>query len=114
VEIHHVDGHEENGEPENLLWLCRACNVSAGIVMAQAGIGRRTRQFNPMKKQGAQTLAQWVTAVLAMKGQNDAMSPAAAIELIHATPADARSRFAHQIWQLRRKHGTARWTSAIF
>lgn len=75
--------------------------------MARAGLGRRTRQFNP-RGAGAQSLGQWVTAVLAMRGQSDAMEPAAAVELIHATPPERRSEFARRIWKIRRERGTDR------
>jgi hypothetical protein len=78
--------------------------VAAGLVIADAGLGRRTRQFNPAPE-GAKTLAQWVTAVLAMKGENDAMDPAAAVAIVHATPFSDRSRFARAIWRKRRQHG---------
>jgi hypothetical protein len=40
-----------------------------------------------------------------MKGGSDAMTAAAAVEMVHATPPDKRSEFAKQIWSLRRKHG---------
>ena len=43
----HLDGHEENGEPENLIWTCRACNTRLGVVFKRLGLGRRTRQYNP-------------------------------------------------------------------
>jgi hypothetical protein len=81
--------------------------VAVGLVIAEAGLGRRTRQFNPASE-GAKTLAQWVTAVLAMKGQNDAMDTAAAVAIIRATSASDRSRFAHAIWRKRRANGTDR------
>ena len=32
VEVGHLDGHEENTGPENLIWNCRACNTSLGVV----------------------------------------------------------------------------------
>ncbi|MGH9715598.1 MAG: hypothetical protein ACRD4R_02555 [Candidatus Acidiferrales bacterium] len=76
--------------------------------MNRAGLGRRTRQFNP-NGEGAHTLSQWVTAVLSMKGQSNAMDQAAAVEMIHATPPARRSTFAEQIWRIRREHGTDRW-----
>ena len=79
--------------------------------MARARMGRRTRQFNP-KSQGAQSLAQWVTAVLSMKGKSDAMTPAAAVEMIRATSRGQRSLFARRIWQLRRERGTDSWARA--
>jgi len=73
--------------------------------MTRAGMGRRTRQFNP-QAQGAKSLRQWLTAVLSMKGESDAMDPAAAVGMIHATPADRRSDFANEIWEIRRRRGT--------
>jgi len=66
-------------------------------------MGRRTRQYNPGG--GAQSLDQWVTAVTSLRGGGQ-MSTADAVALIHDTPQSARSRFAKQIWSLRRKHGT--------
>lgn len=72
--------------------------------MAREGLGRRTLQFNPSSR-GATSLGQWVTAVLSMKGQGP-MEPAAAVEMIRATPPDRRSDFAQQIWERRRQHGT--------
>ena len=110
VEVHHVDGQPDNSQPANLVWADRGCNTKIGIVLKRAGIGRRTRQLNP-SAEGATTLAQWVTAVTSMKGESDAMDPAAAIEIIHATPPDVRSRFAKQIWRIRRQRGTDRWSS---
>lgn len=105
--MHHLDGYEENAEPDNLLWACRRCNTIIGIALKRAGLGRRTRQFNP-NPQGARTLAQWVTAVMSMKGESDAMDQASAIDVIRATPADRRSEFATEIWRRRRAHGIDR------
>jgi hypothetical protein len=105
VEVHHVDGFEDHLEPENVIWSCRRCNVRIGIVMARAGIGRRTRQANP-QDQGAKSLGQWLTAVLSMKGESDRMDPSVAVEMIRATPPERRSEFAREIWEIRRKRGT--------
>lgn len=107
VEVHHVDGNERDNAPRNLAWACRSCNTLIGVVMKRAGLGIRTRQLNPARE-GARTLAQWVTAVLSMKGESDAMDPAAAVEIIHATPPARRSAFAEEIWRIRRAHGTDR------
>lgn len=104
--MHHVDGEEQNGEPSNLVWACRSCNTTLGVVMKQQGLGRRTAQFNP-NVQGARTLGQWVTAVLSMKGEGP-MEPSAAVEVIQATPLERRSSFAQEIWRLRRERGTDR------
>lgn len=90
-----------------MVWACRSCNVQAGIVMARAGLGRRTAQFNPAS-QGAKSLRQWLTAVRSMKGEITDMDTAAAVAMIHATPPERRSKFAQQIWRIRRRHGTDR------
>lgn len=105
VEIEHIDGHEENNDPQNKTWACRQCNTTKGVVMRNAGLGRRTRQYNP-SGEGAKSLEQWVTAVLSMKGESSAMSVSDAVNLIHDTPQERRSRFGKQIWSLRRQHGT--------
>lgn len=107
VEVGHLDGHEENTAPENLIWNCRACNTRLGVIFKRLGLGRRTRQFNPSNK-GANSLGQWMAAITSMKGQSDAMTVPAAVALIHETPASKRSEFARQIWDLRRQRGTDR------
>lgn len=104
--VAHIDGNESNGAPENLGLSCRSCNAKVAHVMKRAGIGRRTRQYNP-RGGGAGSLARWMAAVMSMKGESDQMPVDAAVEMIHATPAADRSRFAREIWQLRREHGTA-------
>ena len=58
---------------------------------------------------GARNLAQWLMAVLSMKGESDQMSVPAAVEMIHATPPEKRSEFAHQIWARRKRKGTDTW-----
>ena len=103
--VGHVNGHEEDIYPENLIWTCRRCNTRVAVVMKRVGMGRRTLQYNP-RAAGAQTLGQWMAAVMSMKGESDQMSVSDAVDLIHATPASARSRFAREIWRLRLEHGT--------
>ena len=75
--------------------------------LKRAQLGRRTRQYNP-QPEGAKTLGQWLTAVTSMKGESDKMSVSDAVAMIHATPPETRSRFAKEIWSLRRNHGTDR------
>jgi len=58
-------------------------------------------QFNP--SEGAKSLGQWLTAVMSMKGESDAMSVPAAVEIIRAT--SPRS-FGREIWGRRRERGT--------
>jgi len=103
--VHHINGDEAAGGAENLTWACRPCNTSVGLRMARAGIGRRTVQFNPADHEGARSLAQWVTAVMSLRGAGP-MSLQSAVDLVSATPPARRSRFGKEIWRLRRQHGT--------
>ncbi len=100
VEIEHVNGHEEDNAPENKMWACRSCNTKKGYAMKRAGLGRRTVQFNPAAG-GAKSLGQWLTAVMAAKGESDAMSVRDAVAMIRETPQSRRSRFAEEIWTKR-------------
>jgi hypothetical protein len=63
VEVGHLDGHEEHGEPENLVWTCRSCNVVAANTLKNARMGRATHQFNPTKSGGASNVGEWAQAV---------------------------------------------------
>lgn len=47
LQVDHLDGFEEHGEPENLIILCRSCNQLKSSVFKSAGLGRRTDQYNP-------------------------------------------------------------------
>ena len=100
VEVGHVNGHEEDTEPANLVFTCRSCNVLCANTLRAAGIGRLTRQYNPAK--GAKSLGQWLTAVTSMKGESTAMPVADAVAMIRATPTTRRSEFAREIWSRRR------------
>ena len=107
VEVGHIDGFEEHLDPENLIWTCRSCNVRLANRLKRAGMGRRTRQYNPSK--GAQSMGQWVTAVESMKGDSNAMTVKEAVELIRATPQRRRQEFAAEIWAKRRRAGSDKW-----
>jgi len=110
--VAHVDGNESNEAPHNLGPTCRSCNAKVAHVMKRHGVGRRTRQYNPRGgSEGAHTLGQWMAAVMSMKGESDQMSISDAVAMIHATPASDRSRYAREIWRIRREHGTGRTDS---
>lgn len=104
IEIEHIDGFEENNEPENKMWACRSCNTRKGIAMRNANLGRRTVQYNPAG--GARNLGQWMIAVLSAKGDSSAMSVRDAVAMIRATSPSKRSEYAREIWDRRRSHGT--------
>ena len=94
--------------PWNLVWTCRACNVRCGNKLRRAGLGRLTRQYNPSAA-GAETLGAWLNAVQSMKGDPGGNMPVAdAVAMIHATPPEALSSFAREIWNIRKsRHGAS-------
>jgi hypothetical protein len=93
----HRNGNEANGNAGNLRWLCKSCNNREGAKKIKAGRGVRTRQYNP----GAKTLGAYAAAAAEhTRGRHDAGGA-----VIHDTPKSARSRYAKQIWALRRQHG---------
>jgi 5-methylcytosine-specific restriction endonuclease McrA len=103
VEVHHADGNENNGRRSNLVWACRSCNTAIGAAMKAAGVGRRTRQYNP---EGATTLAQYAHAIglicrhrderAGLCSQSNDPEVLAAVRLIRDTPASTRRDFARQ------------------
>jgi hypothetical protein len=111
IDVGHVDGHEENNDPQNLIWTCRPCNVAAGNTLRAAGLGRVTNQYNggrrsnPAKKAGAQSLGQWIQAVGAITPHQDRgerglvsdMDVRAAVQMIRDTPQSRRSKFAAEL-----------------
>jgi hypothetical protein len=92
VEVGHLDKHEENTRPVNLVGNCRSCNTELGVLFKHLGIGSRTRQLNP-KAQGARDLAQWLTPVVSMKGESSQMSVPEAVAMVRTTPTEDRSAF---------------------
>jgi len=112
-DVEHIDGNEANTHPANIDRACRSCNTRKGQTFARNGHGTRTRQYNPANgKQprqtrrkrngtGAQSLGQYLTAIMVLKGESDAMDLNAAIAMMHNTPQADRSSFAREIWNRR-------------
>jgi hypothetical protein len=93
VDVDHITGDETDGDPGNLMRLCRSCNAKKGVTQARNRIGVRTRQFNP---QGASNFTQYRNAVDVLLG----ISPGDASEatmLIRATSPAARNRFGEKL-----------------
>ncbi len=99
----HINGDERDSGRANLVWNCRACNTKLGRIFKRLGLGRRTKQFNPQGR-GAESYGQWALAVMSVKGESDAMTIPAAVEMVRATPPEDRSRYAREIWRRRREH----------
>lgn len=103
IEVAHIDGDETNTTRENLAWSCRSCNQKVAAAMKAAGVGRRTKQYNPKRKHRA--ISDWrefAQALAITKG--DAIGDLdAAIEKIHNTPISRRSEFQRDIWAVRKE-----------
>jgi hypothetical protein len=65
VGIDHITGDERDGEPENLMYLCKSCNTHKGIMQARNRVGIRTRQYNPHRRP---TFSQFRNASLVLLG----------------------------------------------
>jgi hypothetical protein len=104
MEVAHIDGDETNTTPENLAWSCRSCNQKVAAAMKKAGIGRRTKQFNPKRKKrrGATDWRQYAEALSITKGETIGNLDDA-IQLIHDTPMSRRSEFQMDVWQRRKE-----------
>jgi hypothetical protein len=66
VGVHHVTGNEDDGHPDNLQWACKRCNAKIAHLMKQAGVGKRTAQYNP-KKRGSSTMGEYAAAIKVMR-----------------------------------------------
>lgn len=92
----HVDGHEENTSPENISPTCRSCNNTMAANFVRAGIGRRTRQFNP-RTRPITTAVSYRRVVRQLKEEENPDLVLAAIARLHATPHARRNRFAAEL-----------------
>lgn len=100
VEVGHVDGNETNTTPKNLVWNCRSCNQKVAAVMKRAGVGRRTKQYNPAG--GAKTKSQYGWAVAVMRGDVEGDVDQAA-QMVMETPASKRSDWDSDFWVVRKR-----------
>ncbi len=98
VQIDHIDGNEANGRRSNLQFLCRSCNMKKAVEQIRAGIGVRTRQYNPVP-----TFAQYAWAVATHTGREYVPGRGfsrgdhdEAGAIIHSTPAALRSEYARR------------------
>jgi hypothetical protein len=110
VEIAHVNGVEDDGEPENLMWTCRACNSTMAVILKNAGLGKRTRQYNPGRRPSQ---AEYAAAIKVMRGlwPGDVSK---AVATIRATPPSVRSAYTAKTWPTRRAlYGTSGRQSEI-
>lgn len=99
VGVHHVSGIEDDCDPQNLMWACKSCNGKVAVLMRNAGLGKKTRQYNPRALKGE--MAQYGAAIKVMRGEWPG-DVAAAVRTIHDTPAHIRSAYTARTWPVRR------------
>lgn len=93
VDVDHISGNENEGDVENLIYLCRSCNVAKGVVQARNKIGVRTAQFNPTK---AASFTEFKNAAEILTGRKKG-NAAKATAAIRATPPAKRAEYAQRI-----------------
>lgn len=101
IGVHHVSGHEEDGDARNLMWACKSCNGAIAHRMRKAGLGKLTAQYNP-KRHGSTTMAAYDAAIKVMRGEWEG-DISKAMHTIHASTPAMRSRYTAKTWPIRRQ-----------
>jgi hypothetical protein len=101
VGVGHIDGNEDHGEPDNLMWTCKRCNTIQANLLKKAGLGKRVQQMNPKKGRDSGQMAEYAAAIKVMRGEFEG-DAAAAMRTIRATPASVRSAYTRRTWPTRR------------
>lgn len=83
------------------MWACKSCNTIVSNVMRRAGIGKRTRQYNPARGSTKALMQAYGNAIKVMRGQFSG-DVGAAMDTIRSTPADVRSAYTARTWRTRR------------
>jgi hypothetical protein len=106
IGVHHVDGVEDHGEPDNLMWACKSCNTKIAIWMKRLGLGKLTRQMNAGKRSASGSkraqMDTYAAAIKVMRGEWEG-DLAKAIATIRATPRSIRSAYTSRTWPLRKQ-----------
>ena len=102
VGAHHISGNEADGAKQNLMWACKRCTSRIAARMKHARIGRRTRQYNPRRRNASKAeLQEYGNAIKVMRGDFPG-NVAHAVETIRQTPASVRSAYTARTWPTRR------------
>lgn len=99
---HHINGREEDLDPQNLMWACKSCNTWLGFLYRDHKIGRLTQQYNPSKASRKAQMEEYAAAIKVMRGQFEG-DIRKALATIRATPRDIRSAYTAKTWPLRRQ-----------
>jgi len=94
IDVDHITGDESDGDPRDLMYLCRPCNTRKRIAQSRNRVGVRTRQYNPA--QYPRTLRQFKNCAAVVLGVIPGDVAEATAE-IRATPPERRADYAEQI-----------------
>lgn len=97
LDVMHLDGDENHGEPANLAHGCRSCNGKLAAAFKRIGAGVLTNQYNPAKG-GVPSFAQYAWAVTQQQHSGEHGEAGA---VIHATPRSKRIEYARRIADLK-------------
>jgi 5-methylcytosine-specific restriction endonuclease McrA len=105
VIVGHLNGNEDDGAPDNLMWTCRRCNAQQAALLKREGLGKRIQQKNPARKRGQmpkrQLNAAYAEAIMIMRGRADG-DVNKAVEFIRSVPPEVRSAFTARAWKTRK------------
>jgi hypothetical protein len=99
---HHINGRENDGSADNLMWACKKCNTAIGFKMRKAKLGTLTRQYNPAKFSKSFQMKAYGDAIKVMRGTFEG-DVAKAVAAIRQTPRDIRSAYTARSWPVRRQ-----------
>lgn len=101
IDIDHINGRENDGARENLMWACRSCNVKKANVLRGARLGRLTRQYNSPARSRKAMMDEYAAAIKVMRGVYDG-DVGRAVSVIRSTPPDVRSAYTRRTWSTRK------------
>lgn len=93
VDVDHITGDESEGEPENLMYLCRTCNTRKAVVQARNKIGIRTRQYNPQR---SANFHEFRHAAMVLAGAEPG-NASEATAILRATSPELRLKYSERI-----------------
>jgi hypothetical protein len=103
LDVMHLSGNEDDGEPANLAYGCRSCNGKLAAAFKRIGAGRPTNQYNPAKS-AVPSFEQYAWAVSNhTRGAHDEGGV-----IIHATPKHKRIEYARRIAGIKTARGRER------
>lgn len=105
VIVGHLNGVEDDGSPDNLMYTCRKCNAQQAALLKREGLGKRIQQKNPGRKRGQMPMRQlraaYAEAIMVMRGRADG-DVVKAVEFIRSVPPEVRSQFTARTWKMRK------------